>query len=72
MLCNPSYIRAKVARAHIIDLRHHLAVGAYDFPAIRQYLGMRVSACEGDTWTQVAEQVGRIGRWEFEDYRPAP
>lgn len=53
----------------IVDARHHLVVDAYDYEELERYLHERVSACVGEAWNDVASQVGRLGKWEFEDYR---
>jgi hypothetical protein len=34
------------------------------------YVEQRVARCEGVTWRDVAERLGRPGLWEFEDYQP--
>jgi len=36
---------------------------------LESYLARRVERCEGRTWEDVAEQLARLGYWEFEDYR---
>jgi hypothetical protein len=48
------------------QLQHLGPSDAYRRPPER-----RVANCEGDTWQQVALKVGRLGHWEFEDYREA-
>jgi hypothetical protein len=40
----------------------------YDFAQIQNYLQQRIEACVGENWEAVALQVGRLGKWEFEDY----
>jgi immunity protein 8 of polymorphic toxin system len=29
----------------------------------------RVQEVEADTWSELGERLGRLGYWEFEDYR---
>lgn len=50
--------------------RHHIVVSRYDY---EQLLGVIVDYLDtsgGKDWSEVAAKVGRLGRWEFEDYLP--
>lgn len=67
-VCTPQWIESAY-RGQVVDLRHHIHVDKYDFGRIKSRLEGMVAACEGATWSEVAEKVGRIGRWEFEDYK---
>jgi hypothetical protein len=60
-----SFIR--VVELGLVELEPwHLLEGA--FAAVRRYVEGRVAQCSGTTWTEVAEQLARLGYWEFEDY----
>jgi hypothetical protein len=37
--------------------------------ALRDWLAARVQEVEADTWSEIGERLGRVGHWEFEDYR---
>lgn len=52
--------------------RHYLVVDRYDFAEIRRFLVDAVESAEAPTWSELGERIGRIGKWEFEDYVPAP
>jgi hypothetical protein len=67
-LCTPGWLRRQANADGIVDGRHHFVVTTYDHAMVERYFRRRVAACEGDSWAQVAAQVSRIGRWEFEDY----
>lgn len=67
-LCTPGWLEVQASREGIVDCRHHVVVTDYDFGTMEQYFQRRVAACQGDTWPEVAAQVGRLGLWEFEDY----
>ncbi len=67
-VCTAGWLREEARGQKVMDLRHHLLVESFDWPAVEAYVTRRVSGCEGDTWQAVAECVGRIGHWEFEDY----
>jgi Immunity protein 8 len=50
------------------DHRHHLIVDRFDADQVRSYLTAEVEAEEAPSWKALAERIGRIGKWEFEDY----
>ena len=60
-LCTPGWLEVQASREGIVDCRHHVVVTDYDFGRMEQYFKRRVAACQGDTWTEVAAQVGRLG-----------
>lgn len=70
IVCSAEWITERVRQDEIYDARHHLIVSDFHWPAISAYVGRRVTECQGDTWTEVAEKVARLGHWEFEDYEP--
>jgi hypothetical protein len=71
-VCSPEWL-AKTCRevGGIYNARHHLVVSfdGFDVRALRAWLTARVRDVEADTWSEVGERLGRLGRWEFEDYR---
>jgi hypothetical protein len=68
-LCSLGWLADRVQEDDVVDGRHHLIVDTYDYNRIEEYLRERVSACEGLSWKEVGEKLGRLGYWEFEDYR---
>lgn len=69
-VCSAAWLAELVRRDGVVDARHHLIMESYDWPVLRAYIERRVTSCQGSTWHEVAEQLGRLGYWEFEDYRP--
>jgi hypothetical protein len=67
-LCTAEWLAQRARSEQIVDCRHHVVVGEYGFDDVERYFQRRVAACEGPTWQDVAAKVGRLGRWEFEDY----
>jgi hypothetical protein len=47
-------------------------VKEYDFPALKSFVEGYCLNCSGETWQEVAEKLGRLGKWEFEDYVRQP
>ncbi|MGH7867048.1 MAG: immunity 8 family protein [Candidatus Dormibacteraceae bacterium] len=66
LLCTPDWLREKIEP---VIGRHKLIVTTYDYGHIERFLTEQVDSCTGETWEEVATKVGRIGRWEFEDYK---
>lgn len=69
ILCTPEWLTMDMAGNRFRWGRHHLFVEEYDWPAIERFLRATFEAVEGDTWDEIAEELGRYGRWEFEDHR---
>lgn len=69
-VCSPEWL-ARAADGSFYDARHHVVVNpdAFDRNALRSWLARRVESVQADSWREVAERLGRLGHWEFEDYR---
>lgn len=70
VVCTPSHL-AQLAEIGPFIARHHLVVDGWNWKAIREFLQGQVGRCEAETWVEIGNCLGRIGRWEFEDYQPA-
>ncbi len=68
-VCSPGWLVARVRDECVVDARHHLVVENFDYRLLAGYLERRVEACRGSSWDDVAQQLARLGYWEFEDYR---
>ena len=69
-VCTPGWIARRLRTENVMIGRHHLIVADYDWDRIAAFITKWVAKCEGDTWQEVALKLGRLGHWEFEDYRP--
>ena len=67
-VCTPQWLLSRLKKDDILLGRHFLIVLEYNFERIFNKIKQLIEACSGDTWNEVAEKVGRIGYWEFEDY----
>jgi hypothetical protein len=73
VVCTPSWLAQELAESGgILMGRHYLFVGRYDLNKIKQFVLDYAKDCGGNTWREVAQKLGRLGKWEFEDYKPAP
>lgn len=70
VVCTPRWLDRWVRENGPLIGRHHLVVERWDFARVRLYLAEAVESEEAPTWPELAVKIGRIGKWEFEDYRP--
>jgi hypothetical protein len=72
-VCSPEWLAEACRRVGgIYSPRHHLVVNLDDFDAraLEKWLSARVHEVNADSWPEIGERLGRLGHWEFEDYRP--
>jgi hypothetical protein len=69
MVATPKYIQQTHPNQSAILLRHYLLVFRYDFNEILDVVNNYVRSIDEPTWEQVAEKIGRMAQWEFEDYK---
>lgn len=69
-VCTPEWL-SRAAGGGLYDARHHVVVNleSFDTNALREWLARRVESVQADTWKEIGERLGRLGYWEFEDYR---
>ena len=68
-VCTPEWLRDHAGTDVAIFGRHLLIVFDYDLPAIQETISRYVTSCSGSSWNEVAERIGRMVAWEFEDYQ---
>jgi hypothetical protein len=72
VVCTPVWLADRVEPGRPFWPRHHLLVRSYDLDAIQSFVVSYVRSCSGPSWQEVAEKIGRLAYWEFEDYRERP
>ena len=70
-VCTPQWLKQNRSQTDLTVGRHYLIVFEYDYERLRSFLDGYCSQCSGETWQEVAQLLGRLGKWEFEDYKPA-
>ena len=70
-VCTPEWLKQNQRRTDLVVGRHYLIVLEYNYERLRSFIAAYCSECSGETWQEVAQRLGRLGKWEFEDYRPA-
>jgi hypothetical protein len=69
-VCTPEWLRVEIERTGPMVGRHMLIVDRWNVETVSRVITGLVARVEGPDWHAVGEQLGRIGHWEFEDYRP--
>jgi hypothetical protein len=71
-VCTPEWLAEACRRdGGVYNPRHHLVVDfdQFDARALRAWLASRVQEIQAETWAEVGQRLGRLGYWEFGDYR---
>jgi hypothetical protein len=71
-VCTPAALPELLAEQPILVGRHYLLVAEFDPRAVERYLRQAIAKIDGWTWNDVAERIGRLAHWEFEDYGRTP
>jgi immunity protein 8 of polymorphic toxin system len=70
LVCTPDWIAREVEHGGIVNGRHHLIVRKFDLSLITSFLLEAANNSTARTWQEAAAKLSRIGKWEFEDYKP--
>lgn len=68
-VCTPSRLERVLSEEPELWGRHLLIVETFDWTAVRRAVERLCDRVQGDTWEEIAGQLGRYLGWEFEDYR---
>lgn len=69
-VCTPQWLMDNPSQSSVLLGWPRLIVYRYDIDEIEKVIRRFCSSCRAETWREVALQVGRLGRWEFDDYQP--
>lgn len=70
-VCSPGWLAAELRREPVVSGRSRLVMAAFDVGAIEAYVRTQIAFATGDSWSEIANKLGRSFRWEFEDYAEA-
>lgn len=70
LVCTLSGVADNLHQDGFLFGRHYLIVEYYDYNLIYEVINSLCRRVSGSSWQEVAEKLGRYGRWEFEDYNP--
>lgn len=69
--CTPHWFLDNCGKDDVVIGRHYLIVMEYNYQRVLKRLTDFCRTCVGSNWTEVAQKLGRVGHWEFEDYAEA-
>lgn len=69
LVCTPQWIERAVKDGPLSG-RHLVIVDEVDRDSIVQFVEAYLTDLDEPTWADLAEKIGRLGKWEFEDYVP--
>lgn len=69
-VCNIEWLQERLIQQPQMELTQMLLVARWDYDEVVSYLTQAVEAIEGRDWEQLGARIGKIGKWEFEDYEP--
>jgi hypothetical protein len=64
LVATPAWLRRRHGRQGAVVGAGLLLVFEWSYERLRSFLAREVERCSGETWPEVARQVGRIARWE--------
>jgi hypothetical protein len=67
-VCTPGALADLVERDGVLAGRHFNFVESLNTDRVEDFIRDRLRRLDGDTWQHLAEKIGRLGFWEFEDY----
>ena len=68
MICTPQWLISNHKKSDIIIGRHYLIVFEYNYQHIYSTLKSQIEELEEENWDKIGLKIGRLGKWEFEDY----
>lgn len=67
LVCNSSWLEAAAAKGAFSG-RHYFIVNRFCVNDIRDFWEKVSRESAGETWDDVAKNLAKYGKWEFEDY----
>lgn len=71
-VCTPRWLETLLTSERALFGLHYLFVDRYDYERIWGAIARICNSIVGATWSDVAQQLGNYGRWEFENYEEHP
>ena len=70
-VCNPAWLEQNLPQIGPTFARHYILASRFCLHDIRSLIERYVQGCSGNSWNEVGTKIGRMGYWEFEDYKDA-
>ena len=68
LVCTPNHLKEKIKKEGIISGGNYLIMNNYSYPELKAYVENYVTNCTGKKWSECANKLSKIGKWEFENY----
>lgn len=68
LVCTIDKVADNVKKDGFMFGKHYLVVEYYNYQLIFDVIDSLCNRISGSSWKEVAEKLGRYGKWEFEDY----
>ncbi len=69
-ICTPKWLISNHDTFDAIFPRNMIIVFEYDIENIKKKIAARCEKCFGRNWLEIANELSKIGSWEFENYAP--
>lgn len=70
MVCTPDSRQTVLDPADPESDKYLLVVDRIDVGLIRAHVQDYLQGLEAPTWQELAHEIGKLGKWEFQDYAP--
>ena len=70
IVCTPKWLIKNNNQSEIIIGSHYLIMFEYNYQKLYNKLKVIIDSVNGETWDDIGLKIGKIGKWEFEDYQP--
>jgi hypothetical protein len=67
-VCTPAWLASEAERRGYYFVRRQLLVPHWDPDIIRKAIKDFVAPLSGDSWGDIAGELGKVSTWEFENY----
>jgi hypothetical protein len=69
LICTPNWLNQNHSKSDVIFGQYYLIVFEYNYITIKDKIETYIDSIEANNWIELARIIGRIGKWEFEDYQ---
>lgn len=69
IVCSLKWLDKRIDSFDIYNARHHLIIKNYNYDKLLEMIKKYCNSCVGNSWNECAMKLGRLGKWEFEDYK---
>lgn len=68
IVCTPKWLLDQHDQNEILFGRQFIIVFKYDYIKLHEAINKYIQSIEGNDWDDIAKEMCKIGKWEFENY----